>query len=162
VLAALPPTTLIGIEVKAPGYEEALAKRLRQSGRLDRLVVGSADDDIAARIRKLLPEVPQWFPKWAAVRLATGAKMSNGRLSRPAYQVLATPRSGAGLSMDTPGMIEVAHQLGVVVTYWTINDASEMEHLLRLGADGLITDYPRRARAVVDRLATARVQPAPR
>ena len=30
-----------------------------------------------------------------------------------------------------------------------------MERLLRLGADGIITDYPRRAREVVDRLGGA-------
>ncbi len=160
VLAALPKQTLIGIEVKAAGYEEQLVRRLRQSGRLDRLVIGSADDGIGSRLRDLLPEVPHYFPKWAAIRLAAGVKLSNGRLSRPVYQVLATPRAGAGLSMDTPGLIASAKTLGVLVAYWTINDAPEMERLLRLGADGLITDYPRRARAVAHRL-TAPSTPKP-
>jgi glycerophosphoryl diester phosphodiesterase len=153
VLAALPPTTLIGIEVKAPGFEQQLADRLRRSGRLGRLVVGSALDDVSARLLDLLPQVPHYFPRWAAIRLAAGAKLSNGRLSRPAYQVLATPRAGAGLSMDTPGMIAAAHRLGLLVAYWTINDPADMEQLLRLGADALITDYPRRARAVATRLS---------
>jgi glycerophosphoryl diester phosphodiesterase len=152
VFAAVPRDTLLGIELKAPGFEEAFARQLRQSGRLGRVVVGSALDEVSARLRTLLPEVPHYFPRWAAIRFGTSAKLSSGRLSRPQYQVLATPRSGAGLSMDTPGMIEVAHQLGILVAYWTINDEAEMERLLRLGADALITDYPHRAWQVLSRL----------
>ena len=116
------------------------------------MVVGSALDDVSARLRTVLPEVPHYFPRWAAIRLATSAKLSNGRLSRPLYQVLATPRSGAGLSMDTAGMIAVAHRLGILVAYWTINDEAEMERLFRLGADAIITDYPERAQRVLGRL----------
>jgi glycerophosphoryl diester phosphodiesterase len=153
VLAALPPRTLIGIEVKAPGFEPALVERLRRSGRLRRLVIGSALDDVSARLLELFPEAPHYFPRWAAIRLAAGAKLSNGHLSRPAYQVLATPRAGAGFSMDTPGLLAVAHRLGLLVAYWTINDPADMETLLARGADALITDYPRRARTVVQRLS---------
>jgi glycerophosphoryl diester phosphodiesterase len=152
VLAALPGQTLIGIEVKAAGFEEQLARQLRESGRLRRLVVGSAIDGVSDRLRRLLPEVPHYFPRWAGVRLAAAAKLSNGHLSRPVYQVLALPREGGGFQLDTPGMVQVAHRLGLAITYWTINDAPEMERLLRLGADGIITDYPRRARAVVEAL----------
>jgi glycerophosphoryl diester phosphodiesterase len=149
VLAGLPRQTLIGIEVKEAGFEAEMARQLRQSGRLQRLIVGSGIDEVSARLRKLLPEVAQYFPRWAAMRLTAAAKLSNGHLSRPVYQVLALPLKGGGFQLDTPGMVRVAHQLGLVITYWTINDAVEMQRLLRLGADGVITDYPRRARAVI-------------
>ncbi len=151
VFEALPRTTLIGIEVKAAGFEEAVARRIRRSGRLGRLVVGSALDGVSGRLHELLPEAPHYFPRWAAARLAASAKVTNGNLSRPAYQVLATPRAGMGLRMDTPGMLQVAHRLGVLVLFWTIDDPAEMQELLRLGADGLITDFPGRAREVIDR-----------
>jgi glycerophosphoryl diester phosphodiesterase len=150
VLAGLPAQTLIGIEVKAAGFEEQVARELRKAGRLRRLVIGSAIDDVSSRLRKLLPEVPHYFPRWAALRLTAAAKLSNGRLSRPVYQVLALPLKGGGFDLDTPGMVQVARQLGLTITYWTINDPAEMERLLRLGADGIITDYPRRARAVIE------------
>jgi glycerophosphoryl diester phosphodiesterase len=146
VFEALPPTTLIAIEVKAAGFEEAVARRVRRSGRIGRLIVGSSLDGAAGRLSELLPEVPHYFPRWAAVRLAASVKVSNGNLSRPAYQVLATPRAGMGLRMDTPGMLRVAHELGVMVLFWTIDDPAEMRELVRLGADGIITDFPARAR----------------
>ena len=156
VLATLPRETLIGIEVKAAGFEPTLAERLRASGRLRRLVVGSARDDIAQRLRKLLPQVPHYFPRWAGMRFATAIKLSDGRLSSPDYQVFATPRAASGMQLDTAGLIRAASKLGVLVAYWTINDADDMERLLRLGAHAIMTDYPDRASKVAQRLARDR------
>lgn len=154
-LATLPPRALIGIEVKAAGFEAALAAQLRASGRLSRLVIGSADAAIADRLQALLPEVPRYFPRGAAVRLALAAKLASAGPSRPDHHVLAAPRSGWGLRLDTAGMIAAFHRRGVAVIFFTINDEAEMERLLRLGADGLFTDYPTRARRVVERLRAA-------
>ena len=90
------------------------------------------------------------------MRFAAAAKLTNGALPAPSYQVFAVPLSGAGMRLDTAGMIRVARALGVMVTFWTINDAAEMDRLVRLGADGIITDYPARATKVAQRLAQAR------
>jgi glycerophosphoryl diester phosphodiesterase len=145
VLAALPRPTVIGVEAKAAGYEADLARALRASGRLDRLVVGSGRDEVAARLRALLPEVPHYFPRSAGVRFAMATKLTGGALARPDYQVFATPLAGAGFRLDTPGMIRAAHAARVMVAFWTINDPAEMDRLARLGADAIITDYPGRA-----------------
>jgi glycerophosphoryl diester phosphodiesterase len=152
VLAALPRTTLIGIEVKAAGFEEQLAGELRASSRLDRLIVGSEDPDIAEKLNAVLPEVPHYFPANAAVRFVVATRLSGGHLSWPRYQVLAVPRAGGGLRADTARLIAGAHRRGVLVAYWVINEESDMEALFRLGADAIMTDYPSRARAVLKRL----------
>ncbi|MFC7624138.1 glycerophosphodiester phosphodiesterase [Microlunatus sp. GCM10028923] len=41
-----------------------------------------------------------------------------------------------------PALIERAHQLGLAINVWTVNDASRMRELIALGVDGIITDYP--------------------
>jgi glycerophosphoryl diester phosphodiesterase len=145
VFAALPRDTLIGIEVKAPGYEAEFAEIVRRSGRQGRLIVGSGNDDAAARLRQLLPDLPHYFPRSAGTRFAAAAKLTNGALARPEYQVFAVPLTAGGFRLDTAGMIRVARSEGVLITYWTINDPAEMDRLVRLGADGIITDYPSRA-----------------
>lgn len=39
-------------------------------------------------------------------------------------------------------MIETCHQKGILVIPWTINEAKDVEKLIRLGVDGIISDYP--------------------
>ena len=49
----------------------------------------------------------------------------------------------------TPALIAESHKLGLKVLPWTVNEPSDMAALIDAGADGLITDYPDRARAVM-------------
>lgn len=42
-------------------------------------------------------------------------------------------------------LIAKAHKKGIKVIPWTVNTVTDMERLLKLGVDGLITDYPDRA-----------------
>jgi glycerophosphoryl diester phosphodiesterase len=152
VLAALPSRTALGIEVKEHGFEAALASELRRSGRLDRIVIGSSSDEVAHALRGLLPEVPLYFPRWAGLRWALSAKLTGGRIARPAYQILALPRAVPLLSLDGPGMVDAARRRGLMLAYFIIDDEPEMERLFRLGADAIMTDYPSRALAVRTRL----------
>lgn len=42
----------------------------------------------------------------------------------------------------TPEIIVQVHAFGLRVIPWTVNDAAEMQKMLDLGVDGIITDYP--------------------
>lgn len=42
--------------------------------------------------------------------------------------------------------IEQAHKSGLKVIPWTVNETEKMQELLELGVDGIITDYPNKAR----------------
>ena len=53
-------------------------------------------------------------------------------------------------AMCDAGFVRRAHEAGLAVNVWTINDPSRMSDLLAMGVDGLITDVPDVARAVVD------------
>ncbi|MES1157546.1 MAG: glycerophosphodiester phosphodiesterase family protein, partial [Haliangium ochraceum] len=155
VLAALSRQTFISIEVKAPGFERQFADTMRASGRLDHLVTGSEDDDVAVRLEDLLPEAAHYLPRAAATCLALTAKLALDYQGCPQFDVFASPLAGAGLALDTGGVLRAAHRRGMVVIYWTINDEPTMERLFRLGADGIFTDYPDRGRQVVERLRVA-------
>jgi len=45
--------------------------------------------------------------------------------------------------------VQEAHAAGLRVVAWTVNEPADMERLAALGVDGLITDYPDRARRVL-------------
>ncbi len=45
--------------------------------------------------------------------------------------------------------IEEAHALGLTVVPWTINETADMERILAMGVDGIISDRPDRLRAVL-------------
>jgi len=46
-------------------------------------------------------------------------------------------------------MIKQAHNSGIKIIPWTVNDMKKMQELLELGVDGIITDYPNKARLYV-------------
>jgi glycerophosphoryl diester phosphodiesterase len=152
VLSALDLRTAISIEVKAPGFEADFAQMMRASGRMDGLVVGSALDDVAIRLQELLPELPHYLPEAAATCFALTSKLGLDYAACPRYDIFASPLTGAGLALDTDGILSDAHRVGTAVVYWTINTELDMERLFRLGADGIFTDYPATARQVLERL----------
>jgi glycerophosphoryl diester phosphodiesterase len=61
------------------------------------------------------------------------------------------PHRARGVPVVTRRFIQRAHRLGVQVHVWTINDPVEMEALLDLGVDGLVTDRPTALREVLTR-----------
>ena len=48
------------------------------------------------------------------------------------------------IDLGRPSFIDKCHGLGLRVDYWTINDPAEATRLLECGADGIMTDDPRR------------------
>jgi glycerophosphoryl diester phosphodiesterase len=49
----------------------------------------------------------------------------------------------------TPDALRRAHDLGLEVVVWTVNEPDDMAALIEMGVDGIITDYPDRLRAVM-------------
>ncbi|MCP4433340.1 MAG: glycerophosphodiester phosphodiesterase, partial [Gammaproteobacteria bacterium] len=46
--------------------------------------------------------------------------------------------------------IALAHELGLLVNVWTVNEPDRMRELLDMNVDGIITDYPNRLRQVLE------------
>ena len=49
----------------------------------------------------------------------------------------------------TPQLVGQAHAIGIAVLPWTVDNPADMERLIDIGVDGIITDYPDRLRRVM-------------
>ena len=56
--------------------------------------------------------------------------------------VFQLPMEEYGIDLATKGLVDTAHSHNMAVHYWTINNPEEMRHLIEIGADGIMTDYP--------------------
>jgi len=61
----------------------------------------------------------------------------------------------------TPALLTEAHELGLKVIPWTVNDRATMDALIDLGVDGIISDYPDRLREAVRAKGLTLPQPTP-
>ena len=57
----------------------------------------------------------------------------------------------------TRDLVEEAHERGVQVYVWVVNEENWMRKLFRWGVDGVVTDYPDRAGHVLDELREAKL-----
>jgi glycerophosphoryl diester phosphodiesterase len=84
----------------------------------------------------------------AVARFAPGGRHVQQLLADPgvAYQV---PVRHRGLRVVDERFVARSHATGRHVHVWTVDDPGEMEHLLDLGVDGLISDRPDLLREVL-------------
>lgn len=64
--------------------------------------------------------------------------------------VFQLPLEQYGFDLATKGFVRASHRNNMAVHYWTVNDKEEMLHLIDIGADGIMTDYPTKLKTVYE------------
>jgi len=54
-------------------------------------------------------------------------------------------------SFINPHLINNVHAMGKKINAWTVNDTTEIQRLINMGVDGIITDVPNLAKPIIDR-----------
>lgn len=62
------------------------------------------------------------------------------RRSLDGIDALQVPETHAGIRILRPRLLDAAHEHGVEVHIWTVNEPADMRRLLEEGVDGLVTD----------------------
>ncbi len=154
VLEAFPGVPLnLDIKQTAPAvspYEATLARVLSRWDRVDDVIVASFHDEALARFSALAPDVST-----AAGALAIAEfwrAVHSGEGPPPArFQALQVPVAFQGITIVDEELVRAAHEAGVAVHVWTVDEEEQMERLVRLGVDGIMTDVPSRlARVLAD------------
>ena len=148
------PALFLNIELKVLEVAGPLAEVIRRAGALERVCVGAFYPKNTEAIRGMIgapsnseavgePRNPGlcWSPAQAGVaRLwAAGWGLPVGRLPFPVVQV---PTHFKGIPVVTERVMRVARRRGVKVQVWTVDARDEMERLLDLGVDGIMSDRP--------------------
>ncbi|HAU29378.1 MAG TPA: glycerophosphodiester phosphodiesterase [Rhodospirillaceae bacterium] len=135
------PEARVNIDPKTDAAAGLLVGEL--AGNLHRVCVGCFSD---ARIRRLR--------KAAGPALCTAlgprevVALGLGMLHKTDACCAQVPLHWLGVPVLEPHFLHAAHGLGLAVHAWTIDAAEEMERLLDMGVDGLMTDAPETLRDV--------------
>lgn len=149
VLAAFPETPIL-IELKDddPALAEAVAARIRRHEAGDRVMVASFHDRTLQHFRAIAPGIATSLAHDESLRFVILQRLGLTAFYQPPGVALQVPEYSGRLKVFSGGLVRLAHERGLEVHVWTVNDARKMEQLLMEGADGILTDYPDRALAV--------------
>ncbi len=164
--AAQDPELLINIEVKSFAHRDdlgdppdvlakAVLTSIRQHGVDARCLISSFDWRVLSSLRGLAPNIARGYLSYEqpgddcmvfdGSPYMDGLRVSDHADSLP--RLLAT--QGAlcwcvHFRDLTPERLREAHDLGLAVNVWTVNESADMQAMADMGVDGVITDYPER------------------
>jgi glycerophosphoryl diester phosphodiesterase len=139
------------IEIKNDGAAAAdqLCAQIEAAGAEERVLVASFHAAAMTRFRDVCPRVATSMTP-SEIRLFVIA--SHLRLSRfvetPAVAV-QVPVVAGGFDLTDGRFVAALKARGIKLHYWTINQPRQMDALIQVGADGLLTDYVALGQAAV-------------
>lgn len=112
---------------------------------IDKVIFGTFKGEVSKYVDETYPDmtrstgIVEVFQFWWAA-------LTNSSSYEPPCKVLQLPYgkpfSYFGLNTSTAAMINYAHSHDMAIQYWTVNDEEDMEYLISVGADCIMTDYP--------------------
>jgi glycerophosphoryl diester phosphodiesterase len=152
------PGVLLNLDIKRTApvvepYEQLLYDELRRLELTESVMVASFLDDALHAFRAIAPEVAT---SAATQETATFFfSLADGAPVVPPVCAFQVPATFGDVTVVDERLVSAAHGAGVAVHVWTINEVDEMERLLDLGVDALISDRPTTlARVLSDRKLT--------
>ncbi|MFO1324547.1 MAG: glycerophosphodiester phosphodiesterase [Burkholderiales bacterium] len=165
-----------GAETPEPGaFAQMAVDAVRASGLAPRTTIQSFDWRTLVEVNRLAPEIATSCLTIESSGMDTVARAS-GKPS-PWHAGLALGDHGGSVPRLvkaagcanwssfwrnlTPALVAEAHELGLTVFAWTVNDPADMAQLIDWRVDGIITDYPDRLRTVMQKKKLPLPRPLP-
>lgn len=158
------------IEIKDKGSvgkyaAEQLCALMKEKNMFDKVVVGTFNGDISDYFDYLNANVYNGKINRSAGILEVLkiflSYLMNRDLGTVKYNVLQIPYMNWFPFLGSKSFIDYAHKYGIACQFWTINEASQMETLIKNGADCIMSDNPKLLYEVANRVKYGNmVQPA--
>jgi len=140
-------------------FVRQIVSEIREKKLENRTVLHSFDWDLLKECQKVAPEMPRSFlselpenaegtvyntsedvtPDFCSFKSSIPKAIAdqNGQMWCPYFKDL------------TSTLLKEAHALGLLVCTWTVNEIEDIENMIDIGIDGIVTDYPDRAQSVL-------------
>lgn len=141
------PHLWINLDIKEdrPSIAHTVAGMIRQFHLEDHVCAGSFDTPTIRAFRRACPEVATAAGQREVLGFLVLQRLFLAFLYRGKARVMAIPEYFRGRRILNRSIVQAAHQKGLAVHVWTVNEREDMVRLLHMGVDGLITDHPDRA-----------------
>lgn len=146
------------VTVDPATFARALLGVIKAHGVETRVTIQSFDWRTLREVQQVAPAIPtvclsaqrDFLDNIADARWTAGLKLADHggtvpRLVKAAGCATWSPFFG---DVSAASLAE-AHALGLKVVVWTVNGAPDIDRMLELGVDGIISDYPDRVRAAL-------------
>lgn len=143
------PDAYINIDPKEDDTVEPLIDEIVAHDAIDRVCVGSFEQHRLERLREALGPglCSSTSPRETAAIAGRGFRLP---VPLPAVGCAQVPVEHKGVTVVTERFVGAAHRAGIQVHVWTIDEPAEMQRLLDLGVDGLMTDRPKVLKATLE------------
>jgi glycerophosphoryl diester phosphodiesterase len=140
------PKTRMNIEIKAPKpiVIPSFCGSIREHHMSTKVMVASFDAGVLKEFRSVCPEVATSAGFTEAFLFYFLQKIRMESVYSPDMQAMQIPETRDNRQVVNRRFMEAAHNRNMRVHVWTINDIDSMKQYLKLGVDGIMTDYPDR------------------
>ena len=129
---------------------QPVCELLRDHRRFNDVFVGSNSDEQILEFRRQCPDV-RTSAVMADVYASRDARASDDPNFVPAVRVDQPPFRIDGRQLVDAASLAWAHQHGIAILTWVVNDVDDMKLLVDLGVDGIYTSYPDRLLGILGR-----------
>lgn len=138
------PQMPMNIEIKQaePSIVQPFCDLLREYNMTDKVLVASFDTTTMEAFRQTCPEVATSGTESEIRPFFILNTLFLGNLYSSAAEAFQVPEYSGDLHVLTQRFIDGANGQGVEVHAWTIDEREDMERLIALGIDGIITNRP--------------------
>lgn len=140
------PGVILNIDIKrgAPAvepYEDLVAQELKRHGRSQDVIVTSFHDSVVEAFRSLAPGFPTGGGLNYITEVVRAAK-TGAEIPLAGHVAIQVPIKSSGILIVEEDFVTQMHEVGLAVHVWTVNDQAEMDQLIDIGVDGIMTDVP--------------------
>ena len=140
------------IEIKPEDITREVVRTVEEQDAVERVVLQSFHGEVVREIGTLNPNL--------RTGLLIGVPATKVRHIPASRLVRRTAEVGADIlalshNAATPELVHELHRRDLGLYVWTVDEPDELNHMIRIGVDGIISNYPDRLKTILDRIPQA-------